>query len=309
MGFVPSYLSEAERLGKYLSMPATLFSDRGVLRVAGADAGPFLDNLLTSTVSTLAPGAARFAALLSPQGKILVDMIVLRHEDQFLIDVPRALIGDLIKRLTLYRLRAKVEMADQSEAYHIIAGWGDEDQPDGLSFVDPRLPALGWRAFVQRDQAQHATSPVELYDAHRIALGVPMGGRDFIYGDAFAHEALMDCLAGIDFKKGCYVGQEIVSRMQHRGTARTRIVPVRFLDTVSPMEGTEALAGDRVIGSIGSVTAGGHALAMLRLDRVAEALADHIALTAGGLSFQIERRDFMSFDIPGTTQGEGARHA
>ena len=187
--------------------------------VQGRSVAKFGKKIVTSwELRTNQEGFVRIPAI--PQGKILVDMIVLRHEDQFLIDVPRALIGDLIKRLTLYRLRAKVEMADQSEAYHIIAGWGDEDQPDGLSFVDPRLPALGWRAFVQRDQAQHATSPVELYDAHRIALGVPMGGRDFIYGDAFAHEALMDCLAGIDFKKGCYVGQEVVSRVEHRGLTR-----------------------------------------------------------------------------------------
>ncbi len=315
MGFVPSYLSEAERLGKYLSMPVTLFSDRGVLSVAGADAGSFLDNLLTSNVAMLAPGAARFAALLSPQGKITVDMMVVHdhdpnhNHDRFLIDAPRALTADLIKRLALYRLRAKVEITDQSDVYRVAAGWGDAAQPEALSFIDPRLPALGWRSFFKSDQADHAMSPVELYDAHRIALGVPAGGRDFIYGDAFPHEALMDCLHGVDFKKGCYVGQEIVSRMEHRGTARTRIAPVRFLEGVSPMEGTEALAGERVIGSIGSVAPGGQALALLRLDRVAEALSDGVALMAGGLVFQVERRDFMSFDVPGTKQEEGAHHA
>jgi hypothetical protein len=127
------------------------------------------------------------------------------------------------------------------------------------------------------------------YDAHRIAAGVPRGGLDFIYGDAFPHETNMDRLHGVDFDKGCYVGQEVVSRMQHRGTARTRTVRI-VLDGFAPEPGTAILAGEKSVGSIGSA-AGHDALALLRIDRVADALAAGSALTSGGLAVRVADPD------------------
>ena len=149
-------------------------------------------------------------------------------------------------------------------------------KPD-LAFADPRHDALGWRILVPEELKQKVADLIgaelvdsDAYEAHRIAAGVPRGGLDFMYGDAFPHETNMDRLHGVDFDKGCYVGQEVVSRMQHRGTARTRIVRV-VLDGFSPETGATVLAGDKPVGTMGS-TAGGNGLALLRTDRVADAL-------------------------------------
>lgn len=294
---VPSYLTEADGSGKWGKMGSCVLPDRGVLAVSGAEAGAFLDNVITVNVSGLPLHGARFGALLTPQGKIIVDFFVIRKDDGFLIDCPRALAVDLLKKLTLYRLRAKVAIADVSETYHIVALWNETAPDKGIAYEDPRLAALGSRVVSLCDEAFMVISDVTAYDHHRIICGVPTGGRDFIYGHAFPHEALMDCLNGVDFKKGCYIGQEIVSRIEHRSTARTRCVPVIFKDSVAPPEGTEAFAGERMIGVIGSVASDGHALARLRLDRVAEAQKAGEALHAGGLVFQVETLDYMNFTL------------
>jgi len=164
-------------------------------------------------------------------------------------------------------------------------------KPD-LAFADPRTIALGWRILAPEELAKKVADLIgaELvdsaaYEAHRIASGVPRGGLDFMYGDAFPHETNMDRLHGVDFEKGCYVGQEVVSRMQHRGTARTRTVRV-IIDGPSPEPGATILAGDKPIGTMGS-TAGHHGLALIRTDRAADALQAGLSLTSGGLAIQL----------------------
>jgi hypothetical protein len=137
----------------------------------------------------------------------------------------------------------------------------------------------------------------EAYDAHRIALGVPRGGQDFSYLDAFPHEADMDQLAGVDFDKGCYVGQEVVSRVEHRSTARSRVVPIAY-DEFAPMQGAPVTAGEKQIGVLGS-TANGRGLALLRLDRVADALADESPLVAGGIVIRAVKPEWATFAWPG----------
>ena len=277
--------------------------DRGVIEIGGDEAPAFLHNLVTNSLTDLEIGTARFAALLTPQGKIIADGFFIRTATGFLLDIPKALAADLAKKLTLYRLRAKITITDQSDLYHVVAGW-DEEPPTVANLVacyqDPRLAELGWRAIVDASQvnANDAGSDVGLYHAHRIALGVPEGGRDFAYGDAFPHEADMDQLHGVDFKKGCYVGQEIVSRMQHRGTARTRAVPVQFHDGFAPAAGTSAEASGKTIGTIGSSVSGGKAVAILRLDKVEEAISAGAPLTAGGLAFSLETRPWIGFSVP-----------
>lgn len=284
--------------------------DRGVLRVGGEEARAFLDRILTADIDRVSPTQATLAALLSPQGKILFAFLVAQAPEAdggaFYLDVARGLAPDLLRRLTLYRLRAKVEITDLSDELGIGASWGDASPPDdeALVFADPRLPALGWRMIAPR--AALADLPdADAYHARRIGLGVPEGGKDYAFGDAFPHEALLDQLGGADFRKGCYIGQEVVSRMEHRGTARTRIVPVVFDEGVVPVDGIVAHAGERIIGRVGSC-ANGRGLAMLRLDRVADAMAAGVPLVAGGLVFHVEIAPWARFALPAAGEAQGA---
>jgi folate-binding protein YgfZ len=288
------------------SVPAAHLSDRGVVRVSGEEARKFLDGLVTCDMDRVAPEAPRFGALLTPQGKILFDFLIFQAPAEdgggFYLDCAKFLAPDLAKRLGFYKLRAKVAIEDLSERLAVVAGWGASTKPAeelGLAADDPRLPALGWRAIVaSEDAAAFAEAEPQAYHAHRIALGVPEGGKDFLFSDAFPHEALMDQLNGIDFEKGCYVGQEVVSRMQHRGTARTRIVPAVYQDGFVAEPGAEVTAGERSLGKTGT-GANGRGLLMLRLDRAADALAAGETLRAGGLPVTLEKPGFASFAFPG----------
>ncbi|OYU59736.1 MAG: folate-binding protein YgfZ [Bradyrhizobium sp. PARBB1] len=272
-------------------MKAAFLPDRGVIKVSGEDARNFLNGLITTDVEQLAPGQARFGALLTPQGKIIVDFLITEiptgHGGGFLIDAPRALAKGLADKLGFYKLRAKVVVENLSDSLGVLAAWDGEPAatPD-LAFADPRNAALGWRNLIGADLVDSSA-----YEAHRIATGVPRGGLDFMYGDAFPHETNMDHLHGVDFDKGCYVGQEVVSRMQHRGTARTRTVKI-ILDGPSPESGATILAGDKQVGTIGS-TAGEKGLALVRIDRVADALDAGLPLTAGGLSLHLAEPDVV----------------
>jgi tRNA-modifying protein YgfZ len=270
---------------------AAHLEDRGVVSVSGADAAGFLQGLLTNDVERLAPGEARYAALLTPQGKILFDMIVVRAdggEPSYLIDCAAAQAADLTKRLGFYRLRAKVLIADESVGRAVAAFWEIEPPriADGLVYADPRDPRLGWRAILPRPAAaalgsEHAGE----YESLRIAVGAPKGGLDFAYGDAFPHDANFDLLHGVDFDKGCYVGQEVVSRMKHRGTARKRVARVKLAGP-APAPGTPVLDRELSVGSLGS-SSGREALALLRLDRAEDAKAAGRTLSAGGVGIAL----------------------
>ena len=288
-------------------MRAALLTDRAVLRIAGADAVRFLNGLVTSEVAALVPGEARFTALLTPQGKIIADfMLVAVAGDEgggFVIDAPRALADDLQKRLAFYRLRAKVDIAARPELAVAVALEGAPDDL-GLAYGDPRAAGLGTRVVLPAEGAAAALAaagfafaPEDEWQARRIAQGVPEGGKDFSYGDTFPHEADMDQLAGVDFQKGCFIGQEVVSRMQHRGTARNRVVPVAY-EGAAPLAGIEARVGERAVGFMGSAV-GGRGLAMLRLDRVAEGMAGGETLSAGGVPLTLTRPAWATFPFPG----------
>src|SRR6202162_5799946 len=289
-------------------MKAALLPDRGVVKVAGDGARNFLHGLVTADILELAPGAARFCALLTPQGKIIADFIVAEAPAKdgggFFLDVPRALCGTLVAKLTIYKLRAKVIVEDLSTVLGVLAAWdGNGTTGHGLSYADPRLRALGLRVMLPPHLAAAAAAELGAalvdagqYEAHRIALGVPQGGLDFSYGDAFPHETDMDQLGGVDFTKGCYVGQEVVSRMEHRGIARTRAVAVSY-DGAAPAAGVTVMAGERQIGTMGS-TAGGHGLALLRLDRVADAASRGEELTAGGIAIRPSKPEWARFAFP-----------
>jgi folate-binding protein YgfZ len=303
-----------------MPMKAALLPDRGAVKVVGDGARTFLHGLVTTDLLNLKEGEARYCALLTPQGKIIADFLAAeapaKNGGGFFLDAPRTRIATLVERLNLYKLRAKVIVEDLSEILGVLATWDGAALPSpaatalsakeaiGLSFTDPRLAALGLRAMLPPHLATTAAAGLGAtlvdaaeYEAHRIALGVPSGGVDFAYGDAFPHEADMDQLAGVDFTKGCYVGQEVVSRMEHRGTARTRAVPLRF-DGAPPQPGAAVVAGERQLGRVGSAAAG-RAIALLRLDRVADALAHGEALTAGSTSLRLVKPDWARFLFPG----------
>jgi tRNA-modifying protein YgfZ len=290
-------------------MKAAALPDRGVVKVAGDDARKFLNGLLTTDAGKVTPGHPIFAALLTPQGKIMVDMIVAEAPAEdgggFFLDVPRALGKMLVDRLNFYKLRAKVTVEDLSETLGVMALWDGARPTDyGLCYGDPRLAALGLRCMLPPHLVAEAAADLGAdladateYEAHRIALGAPRGGLDFNYSDAFPHEADMDQLNGVDFEKGCYVGQEVVSRVEHRGTARKRVVPVTF-DEFAPEAGVTVMSGELPIGTMGS-SAQGRGLAMLRLDKVGEALAQGRPIVAGGITLNPVKPDWAKFAWPG----------
>jgi tRNA-modifying protein YgfZ len=283
-----------------------LLADRGVVRVTGEDAEKLLQGIISNDMDLLASQPAIHAALLTPQGKILFDFFVVKIGGGFLLETARDKAGDLAKRLNLYKLRAKVDIRDASDDYRVSALWGPSPHNFGetagtVSFPDPRLPALGSRILSEARLAANvaaATNGVdaspEAYHAHRIALGVPEGGQDYAFGDTFPHEADLDQLNGVSFSKGCFVGQEVVSRMQNRANVRKRVVPSEGEAALTP--GVEVQAGAATIGTVGSV-AGKLALALLRLDRAAEAKAKGQALTAHGVPLALRKPDWATFDL------------
>ncbi|PPD42671.1 MAG: folate-binding protein [Methylocystis sp.] len=266
---------------------AILLRDRGVIEVSGEDAAKFLHNLVTNDIASLKAGEARYAALLTPQGKILFDFVVFAlPEDRFLLDCPLSLAADLDQRLSLYKLRSKITVANASDRLEAIAFPDATERPDVSALAlapDPRSDALGWRALAEKG-AIDAPGPLAAYETRRIRAGVPQGGADFAYSDAFPHEADMDIFAGLDFKKGCYVGQEVVSRMKHRNLVRKRVTHYRAPGGAPP-PGQSIRAGEVEIGVTGSAV-GEEGLALIRLDRLKDAQEKGDAPMAGGKTLE-----------------------
>jgi folate-binding protein YgfZ len=282
-----------------------LLPDRGVVSVTGADAAKLLQGVITNDMDHIASQGALHAGVLSPQGKILFEFFVVPSPDGYCLETARTKAAELAERLKMYRLRADVDIKDASADYTVAAVWGGGeyaprgDGPAPVWFADPRLPTLGHRelATLRSDWALGAedadSATQEDYHAHRIGLGVPEGGKDYAFGDAFPHEALFDQLNGVSFKKGCYVGQEIVSRMQNRGTARRRIVPV-VAEAALPASGAAITAGGVEIGTLGSVD-GVRGLAPIRLDRAAEFIDKGETLRAGDIAVRIDIPSWARF--------------
>lgn len=276
--------------------------DRGLLRVAGSEAQSFLQGLITNDVSHAGADGAIYTGLLTPQGKILFDFFVIADVDGFLLDAPMDRLDDLMNRLTFYKLRANVSILPMDDSAKVAAQWGSACPPlsCGFSYTDPRLGALGSRIVI--DQS-YDTPPLhgcelvgqEAYHEFRICLGVPEGGLDFQYEDVFPHDANFDFLGGVDFKKGCYVGQEVVSRMEHRGTARKRIVVMQ--SEGGPLtSGANIHCDDDSLGTAGSVS-GTMGLAMVRLDRVQQALASGATIYCGSEPVKLTSPAYANFEI------------
>ena len=284
---------------------AALLDDRGVVRISGQDAAEFLQGLITNDMNRLREaGDAMAAAMLSPQGKILFEFLVVKQAGGFWLDAPASLVPALIKRLAMYKLRAAVDIADASAERAVAAFWpGLPGDAPGMVFADPRLAALGGRVMAQQAElAAYAGTGKADYDHHRVQLGVSEAGKDYASGEVFPHEANMDLLNGVSFTKGCYVGQEVVSRMQHKSEIRKRFVPV-MIEGPEPEAGADIRAGGKGIGVMGS-SAAGRGLALLRLDRLREAVAAGSALESDGARLTPVQPGWMPMEVPGAAAGE-----
>ncbi len=263
---------------------------RALLRLHGSEVVSFLQNLITCEVESLGVDGAGFGALLTPQGKILFDFFVLREEQGFLLDVEKDQRAELAKRLTFYKLRADVSIENLEDK--IFASWGEESLP---GTTDPRTPSLGARSFGEEFTANCDEAD---WNAMRIKQAMPQSGLDFALESAFPHEVLMDQFGGVDFIKGCYVGQEVVSRMQHRGNVRKRVVCVSAHNGEAlPEFGNDIVAGERSLGNMGS-SLGDTGLAIIRLDRMAKALSDNVPITSAGVALTFSRPEYASYEWP-----------
>jgi folate-binding protein YgfZ len=294
-------------------MPSVSLPDRAVLRVAGPDAEHFLQNIVTADLSDLPADVAKPSALLTPQGKILFDFLIARDgPDAFLIDVRGDVIDDFVRRLMMYRLRAKAEIAKQEQML-AAAAWDSESEPSAsdsrASQIDSsrvfRDLRFAPRAVFRRYAGIASTSGDRRdWDRLRISEGVAESGSDYALSDAFPHDVLLDQNGGIGFKKGCYVGQEVVSRMQHRGTARRRVLVVRS-DAALPASGTEVTANGRSIGALGSVV-GSEGIAIVRIDRVKDATDAGLPIMAADAVLDLSIPPNARFTFPADAAPEDA---
>lgn len=275
-------------------MPSVTLSGRAFLRISGADAETFLQSLITTNLPDLPAGEIRPGALLTPQGKILFDFLIRRDGDgAFLIETTDEQRDALLKRLTMYKLRAAVDLT-VAEGDTVAIAW---DAPEAGAPRDGRFAKAGL-ALSRRPGTDGGDDPA-LYDILRIDTGLVEAGTDYALGDAFPHDVLLDLTDGLSFRQGCYVGQEVVSRMQHRGTARRRPVIVGS-EADLPATGTELLAGGKPIGTLGSVS-GTRGLAIVRIDRAADAMHGGTPITADGMPVTVVLPQWTGLAFPQET--------
>ena len=286
-------------------MPTAYLTDRSLIALSGADAEPFLQNIVTVDLDALAAGEARPGALLTPQGKILFDFLVSRSgENRLLLECRADVADDFVRRLMLYRLRAKIEISKQEQS-PVAVTWDPDSttsQTDSPGFFDTRFAAP---ASVSRfyGHLPPADADMQAWHAFRIANGVAESGTDYLLGDAFPHDVLLDDLGGVGFRKGCYVGQEVVSRMQHRGTARRRVLIV-CADGDLPATGADIIAAGRTLGALGSVVEN-KGLAVVRIDRVKDAIAADASITAGDVPVSLSIPSWATFTFPQDAAADG----
>ena len=259
------------------NFPPQLRPDRAVIAISGEGALAFLHNLLTCDVAGLALGQAAYGALLSPQGKILHDIFVFNAGEHVLIDCALEQRDALLQKLMMYKLRAKLNITMRDDLEVAV---GEE------GYVDPRNPTIGHRFFAAKGSFKTGDG----YDAARIKLGLADSIEDIGTNSLFPHEANLDQFGGVNFTKGCYVGQEVVSRMQHRGTARSRILPISGQGLV---KGSSITSADKTIGAILSTTST-NALALIRLDRLAESTAPLLSNTA---TIKVQKPDWIKYEV------------
>ncbi len=281
-------------------MPLASLNGRAILNVTGEDAENFLQNLITTDLDGLEPYDLKPGALLSPQGKILFEFLVSRRNDGFRLDTLQATADDLLKRLTLYKLRAKVQIAVDLESLVQVSWENDSGTSENDSTLhDRRFPdALN----VRRHYGEAPADGSDQVDwmKLRIAHGIAEAPLDYSLGDTFPHDVNLDQTGGVSFRKGCFVGQEVVSRMQHRGTARRRILIVAGVSEL-PATGTAITANGRDVGTLGSVS-GKAGLALARIDRVKDATDKGTPILAGEVAVHLAIPPEHRFTFPEATQ-------
>jgi folate-binding protein YgfZ len=296
-------------------MPSVSLPDRAVLRVAGPDAEHFLQNIVTADLADLQAHAAKPSALLTPQGKVLFDFLIAREgPDAFLIDCRADIADDLVRRLMLYRLRAKAEIT-KPEQVLVSAEWDMDSESSPIDSSASRIDStaaglfrdlrFASRAVFRRyGGTAEASGDLEDWARLRISAGVAESGTDYALSDAFPHDVLLDQNGGVGFRKGCYVGQEVVSRMQHRGTARRRVLIVQA-DRALPASGADVTANGRPIGALGTVS-GSQGLAVVRIDRVKDAMDAGVPILAGDAVLDLSIPPGASFTFPADAAREDA---
>ena len=287
----------------------TFLDRRGIISVSGEDSTAFLQGLISNDVEKVTGEHAAYGALLTPQGKFLYDFFMAHHGDAVFMDSEGDRLEGLIRKLKMYKLRSKVDLGDETDKFSIFALYGKDALStlglttelgatkvlgDGIVFTDPRLSEMGARAILPKDQAHSiikdlaiiedlgfSEATVEAYDSHRISLGLPDGSRDMIVEKAILLENGFDELGGVDWDKGCFIGQELTARTKHRGLIKKRLIPVLF-DGTPPPEGTPIMVGDKEAGEVRSASSN-QCLALMRLEYLeapgAEFLADGVRLT------------------------------
>lgn len=278
-------------------MPFVQLKDRALISVTGPDAEHFLQNILTTDLDSLPPDQAKPGALLAPQGKILFDFLISRiGESGFRLECRADIADDFVRRLMLYRLRAKADIGKQDQGLVTVA-WGDDSSrsdSDSTALADMRFRDVAVRR-AYSGEAKDGGDP-DTWNAIRIANGIAESGSDYQLGDAFPHDVLLDETGGVGFKKGCYIGQEVVSRMQHRGTARRRVL-IASADAPLPASGTDLTVAGRPIGALGSV-GGRTGLAIARIDRVKAAVDAGEAVMAGEVPVTLAIPAWAKFSFP-----------
>ena len=277
-----------------MSHSLTVLPDRAVFEITGEDAKGFLQGLVTSDVEQLATGSAAHAGLLTPQGKIMFDFFVIAQDNGYVIDCASSQTDEIVKRLSFYKLRAKVDIATKTELA-VAAVWDEEVATELLQFNDPRIEKMGQRVIGEPAALEVLSNAIpEDYLAHRIKLGIA-DTVDIGSSQTFPHEANFDQLGGVSFTKGCYVGQEVVSRMQHRGTARSRIIPVTFHGEINPENG-EIRSNGKKIGQMLS-TVRDHGLALVRLDRAKSAREAGDVIEADDKTLTLIKPEWATFEM------------
>jgi len=282
---------------------------RRIIRVTGDEAPDFLQSILTANVETLAEGAVRPGALLTPQGRVLSDMMILRMTDGFLLDCDATRADDLFTRLRRYRLRRPITL-EQLDSHHVWLGWNGAAMPDGAA-ADPRHPALGWRwigAEGAAPQTGAQIAPVNDWHAARITAGVPQGPEDLQPERALMLEAGLDRLGAVDFDKGCYVGQEVTARTHYRGLVKRRIVPL-IINGAVPRPGSDVREGTAPLGRVLSRAAtdgGAVCLAAMKLSDIHRLMEDASSLTADGHSARLAIPDWM-LPLPAPSKTDGGQ--
>jgi tRNA-modifying protein YgfZ len=242
-----------------MSKTFEVLTNRAIITLSGPERRPLLQGIITNNVNNLDTGGV-YSALLTPQGKFLYDFFLVEVDETIYLDCEKSALKTFFQKLLMYRLRSNVEILDSSEKYQVLSSDGEQD---GISFKDPRHPKLGYRTYVT-DHVEHLENN---YHSKRIKLGIPEGSHDYIQDKSIVHEGHFEDLNGVDFEKGCYVGQEVIARMKYRGKIKKQMFPVT-LSGSAPEFGTEITdENGNKVGDIRSSTDGA-AIALFRTDKM-----------------------------------------